>query len=560
MKQNTSEMSVTYDAALYLRLSRDDVDIDGSAKTESNSISSQREMLRNFVKSQQDIQIFDIYVDDGYSGSNFDRPEFKRMTSDIEAGKVNCVIVKDLSRFGRDYIEAGRLIQKIYPAFHVRFIAITDNYDSLTADITESSLVVPIKNFVNDSYCRDISGKVRSQQNMKRENGEFIGAFAPYGYEKSEENRNQLVIDGYAADIVKKIFAWKIEGLSLGAIASRLNTLHILCPKQYKLSKGINFQSGFDCTDEPKWSATQIKRILTNEVYIGTLVQGKQERISYKVKKRLDKPESEWVKVENTHEGIIRETDFVVVQRLLKYDGRASKTSDSSNLFAGYLFCGDCKAPMIRRVNKYKGKEKAFYICQTKNKGAGCTRHSILEETLKTIVLKEIQTYSALFMDYDMVMAELQRMEVGYEQVVEYDTQIAKMQTEYHRYYVLKNSLYDDLKEGLIDKSEFDEFRQIYGGKCDQIQQAIEGQKQIIKEMFQNGVAAAVQLEDWKKSLELKELDRNLLACAVDGIFVYENKKLEIVLRYQNVIDKMKVVYEFFAKEIAEKEPMKEVV
>lgn len=338
MKQNTSEMSVTYDAALYLRLSRDDVDIDGSAKTESNSISSQREMLRNFVKSQQDIQIFDIYVDDGYSGSNFDRPEFKRMTSDIEAGKVNCVIVKDLSRFGRDYIEAGRLIQKIYPAFHVRFIAITDNYDSLTADITESSLVVPIKNFVNDSYCRDISGKVRSQQNMKRENGEFIGAFAPYGYEKSEENRNQLVIDGYAADIVKKIFAWKIEGLSLGAIASRLNTLHVLCPKQYKLSKGINFQSGFDCTDEPKWSATQIKRILTNEVYIGTLVQGKQERISYKVKKRLDKPESEWVKVENTHEGIIRETDFAVVQRLLKYDGRASKTSDSSNLFAGYLF------------------------------------------------------------------------------------------------------------------------------------------------------------------------------------------------------------------------------
>ena len=154
MKQKTCEVSGTYDAALYLRLSRDDVDIDGSAKTESNSIGSQREMLRNFVKSQQDIQIFDIYVDDGYSGSNFDRPEFKRMTSDIESGKVNCVIVKNLSRFGRDYIEAGRLIQKIYLAFCVRFIAITDNYDSLTADLTESSLVVPIKNFVNDRWCR----------------------------------------------------------------------------------------------------------------------------------------------------------------------------------------------------------------------------------------------------------------------------------------------------------------------------------------------------------------------------------------------------------------------
>lgn len=560
MKQKTCEMSGTYDAALYLRLSRDDVDIDGSAKTESNSIGSQREMLRNFVKSRQDIQIFDIYVDDGYSGSNFDRPEFKRMTSDIESGKVNCVIVKDLSRFGRDYIEAGRMIQKIYPAFHVRFIAITDNYDSLTADMTESSLVVPIKNFVNDSYCRDISGKVRSQQRIKRENGDFIGAFAPFGYEKAEENRNKLVIDTYAADIVKKIFAWKIEGLSLGAIASRLNSLHVLCPKQYKQSKGINFRSGFDCTDAPKWSAAQIKRILTNEVYIGTLVQGKQERISYKVKKRLDKPESEWIKVENTHEGIIRESDFAVVQKLLKYDGRASKTTDSSNLFAGYLFCGDCKAPMIRRVNKYKGRKKAFYICQTKNKGGDCTRHSIPEETLKTIVLREIQTYSALFMDYDMVMTELQRMEVGYEQAVEYDAQIAEMQTEYNHFYALKTSLYDDLKEGLIGKEEFEEFRQIYGGKCSQLQQAIEGQKQIIKEVFQNGAAAAVQLEDWKKSLELKELDRNLLACAVDKISVYENKKLEVVLRYQSVIDKMKVMYEFFAKEVVEKEQPKEVV
>ncbi|WP_279000050.1 recombinase family protein [[Clostridium] scindens] len=559
MKQNENKVSGMYDAALYLRLSRDDVDIDGSAKTESNSISSQREMLRNFVRSQQDIQIFDIYMDDGYSGSNFDRPEFKRMTSDIESGKVNCVIVKDLSRFGRDYIEAGRLIQKIYPAFHVRFIAITDNYDSLTADMTESSLVVPIKNFVNDSYCRDISGKVRSQQSIKRENGDFIGAFAPFGYEKSERNRNQLVIDDYASDIVKKIFAWKIEGLSLGAIASRLNSLHILCPKQYKLSKGVNFQSGFECTEEPKWSASQVKRILTNEVYIGTMVQGKQERISYKVKKRLDKPESEWIKVENTHEGIIREADFLVVQKLLKYDGRASKTSESGNLFAGYLFCGDCGAPMIRRVNKYKGNEKVFYICQTKNKGDGCTRHSIPEETLKTIVLKEIQTYSALFMDYDAVMQELQKMEVGYEQIVEYDTQIAEMQAEYNRFYALRTSLYDDLKEGLIGKEEFEEFRKIYGEKCDQLQQSIEGQKQIIKNMFQSGVAAAVQLGDWKKSLELKELDRNLLASAIDRISVYENKHLEVVLRYQNVIEKMRVMSEFFTKEVMNKKQFREV-
>ena len=178
---------------------------------------------------------------------------------------------------------------------------------------------------------------------------------------------------------------------------------------------------------------------------------------------------------------------------------------------------------------------------------------------MKTIVLKEIQTYSALFMDYDAVMQELQKMEVGYEQIVEYDTQIAEMQAEYNRFYALRTSLYDDLKEGLIGKEEFEEFRKIYGEKCDQLQQSIEGQKQIIKNMFQSGVAAAVQLGDWKKSLELKELDRNLLASAIDRISVYENKHLEVVLRYQNVIEKMRVMSEFFTKEVMNKKQFREV-
>ena len=320
MEQMQMNMPDIYDAALYLRLSKDDME-EGGAKSESNSIANQRELLRSFVKSQPDIQIFDIYVDDGYSGGNFDRPEFKRMTTDIEAGKVNCVIVKDLSRFGREYIEAGRWIEKTYPALNVRFISVTDQFDSKTADFSEKSFVVPIKNFVNESYCRDISGKVRSHQKIKREKGEFIGAFAPYGYCKDPENKNCLVIDSYAADIVRKIFSWKIDGFSLGAIAEKLNVRHVQSPKEYKKANGENYNSGFHSSDTPKWSAVQIKRILTNEVYIGNMVQGKQERISYKVKQRLDKPESEWVKVENTHPAIIRQNDFDVVQKLLQYDG-----------------------------------------------------------------------------------------------------------------------------------------------------------------------------------------------------------------------------------------------
>ena len=556
MEQLQTNMPDMYDAALYLRLSRDDIE-DGGAKIESDSIANQRELLRSFVKSQPDIQIFDIYVDDGYSGGNFDRPEFKRMTKDIESGKVNCVIVKDLSRFGREYIEAGRWIEKIYPALNVRFISVTDQFDSNTADFSEKSFVVPVKNFLNESYCRDISGKVRSHQKIKREKGEFIGAFAPYGYCKDSENKNCLVVDAEAADVVRKIFAWKMEGFSLGAIAEKLNEWHVLSPKAYKKTNGENYNSGFVGTDTPKWSAVQIKRILTNEVYIGNLVQGKQERISYKVKKRLNKPETEWTRVKGTHPAIIKQSEFEVVQKLLQYDGRESKTAEHASFFSGFVFCGDCGTPVIRRVNRYKDRKKAFYICQTKNKGGACTRHSVSEEVLKKIVLKEIQTYTALFVDYERIMDELSKMKIDYEQVVHYDMQIAKLQSEYSRYYGLRASLYDDLKEGLLSKEEFDEFRESYGKKCEELNRRIEKQKELVKQMFENGVSAAVQLEDWKKSLEIKELDRILLALTVDKIYVYENKRLEIHLRYEDMIEKLKIIKQFY--EIQQTECGKEV-
>lgn len=256
--------------AMYLRLSRDDEDKDSKAgktgvvKSESNSIGSQRELIRAFIMEQSDMELYDIYVDDGFSGSNFERPEFKRMLADIEAGRVNCVIVKDLSRFGRDYIEAGRYIQKVFPTLGVRFIALTDHYDSNSADMSETSIILPVKNFINDSYCRDISTKVKSQLEVKRRNGECIASFVVYGYKKSEEKRNQLVPDEYAAGIVRKIFKWKIEGMATTAIAEKLNELGILSPREYKISLGLRFYGGYCGAGSSGWSSVTVKRILTN--------------------------------------------------------------------------------------------------------------------------------------------------------------------------------------------------------------------------------------------------------------------------------------------------------
>ena len=527
-----------YNAAIYLRLSRDDEDIDGS-KAESNSISSQRDMIRSYIRKQDNMEIYDIYVDDGFTGTNFDRPEFKRMMKDIEAGNVDCVIVKDLSRLGRDYIEAGRLIQKTFPAFSVRFIALTDHFDSLTADYNETSLVVPVKNFVNDSYSRDISGKVRSHLKIKREKGDLIGAFAVYGYKKSEDNRNLLVSDDYAADIVRKIFAWKIEGYSNLAIAERLEHLGILSPMEYKKMQGEKFQTGFVTGVKTKWSAVAVKRILTNENYTGTLVQGKEEKVNYKVKKSVMKPEEEWTRVQEAHEAIISTEDFEIVQDLLKIDTRAGGGEKKSHIYAGILFCGDCMEPMIRRVSRYKGKEHVSFICSTKNKSGKCSRHTISEDDLKALVLTGLRQQVSLFLDKSNVLRSIEQMEINFEEVVSFDKEIERLHREQDKYLTLRAGLYEDLKKQIITEEDFKNFTRIYEQRYQELQQAIHNQEETIKKLFQSGITAGINLERMKTVMQITELDRTTLISFVKRILVYEDKRVYLELRYKELFSKV---------------------
>lgn len=527
-----------YKVAAYLRLSRDDMTSEGS-KTESNSIRSQRDMIRSYIQKQDDMAIYDFYVDDGYSGTNFNRPEFKRMMIDIEAGHVNCVIVKDLSRLGRDYIEAGRLIQKTFPAFSVRFIALTDKFDSLTADFNETSMVVPIKNFVNDSYARDISQKVRSHQQIKREKGAFIGAFAVYGYKKSTENKNLLVPDEYAADTVRKIFAWKIDGYSNLAIAKRLNELGILSPMEYKKTHGEKFNTGFVTGVKTKWSSVAVKRILTNETYIGTLVQGKEEKVNYKVKKLVQKPESEWIKVKEAHEAIISKEDFEIVQELLQIDTRAGNGKKKAHMYAGILFCGDCMEPMIRRVNRYQGKESISFICSTRNNSKDCTRHSISERKLNKLALIGLRDQISLFLDKSKVFSSLQKMEVNFEEVVSFDKEIERLHKEQDKYLSLRAGLYEDLKKEIITEEDFKNFSAIYEQKYKELEDAISRQENTIKKLFQSGVMAGMNLERMKTLMQITELDRATLISFVRRIYVYEDKRVYVELRYKELMSKV---------------------
>lgn len=546
-------------AAMYLRLSREDSDLganaesgnagekDGAFRAESNSIGSQRELIRSFIREQADIELFDCYADDNYSGSNFERPEFKRMMGDIEAGRVNCVIVKDLSRFGRDYIETGRYLDRVFPSLGVRFIAITDRYDSFSADVGEKNIVLPVKNFINDSYCRDISTKVKTQLAVKRRGGECLSAFAVYGYRKTPEEKNRLLVDDYAAEIVRRIFGWKIGGMAVSAIAGKLNELNVLPPKEYKKSLGINYRGGFPVGSSPKWSSAAVKRVLTNETYLGHLLQGRTERINYKVKKRVEKPKEEWVRVEDAHEPIVSLDDFAIVQNLLKADGRVSPDKKSVSPFMGLLFCGDCREQMVRRVNRYKGEERVYYICSTKNRGEGCSRHSIEETLLKSLAGTAIRQYANRFLEQERLFQQAKDCEASLQGITDhkiesvYSTEITRLKKEQDKYHSLCTGLHEDLQAGVITREEFERLHDGFEKKAEYLAAAEEKQKQLVRDMFKAGVLSAARLAAFRESLELKEIDRYTLASFIKRIWVYEGKRLEIEFyftdRYQAMVD-----------------------
>lgn len=502
-------------AVMYLRLSKED-----GEKVESNSISNQREIINSYVKRNQ-ITMVKEYVDDGYSGANFDRPNFKEMISDAYDKKFDTIIVKDLSRFGRDYIEAGKYIQRIFPENGIRFISVNDNYDSKSADMNDTHLILPIKNFINDSYCRDISNKVKSSQKIKREKGDFISAFAPYGYNKSEENKNKLVIDEQAAPNIKNIFDMKLLGYSSKAIADELNHLGVLTPRKYKESQGFKC-NGFQNIKGGNWSAKAVNRIIENEVYIGNILQGKSITLNYKNKKQIGKDKEEWIRVENTHEAIVSKEVFSIANTMLKRDLNNSRGKDKIEIFTGMLFCKECGSSLIRRTVKYKEREEVFYICSKYNKEKSCSRHSIKEETLIKAVSKIIKTYIEF---NEKLYSKVQRIDINRNLK---DNQIPILKREKAMTEELLSSLYLDLKEDVISKEEYQLFRKNYMEKLTKLDESIQyrlKRQEDTKEKIDKNKSWIIDINRYKN---LSEIDRLSVVMLIDKIFISEDKTIDV--------------------------------
>ena len=517
-------------AAKYLRLSIEDGD-----KAESESIVNQSILIDNYMKTTTDITIVETFKDDGFSGTDFNRPGFQAMIKAIENKEINCIIVKDLSRFGREHIDVDRYIQKVFPQLGVRFIAINDSYDSETANITDTHLVLPVKSFVNDTYCRQNSQKVRSHLSAKRNIGEYVGNYVSYGYKKCDEDKSRIEIDPVAAKHVRDIFTWKMEGMSNQMIADKLNELGVLAPADYKRATGVNFKSSFQTHLTSRWSAVAIIRILKNPIYYGVLQQGKSQRINYKVKVQRALPMEEWVIIEDHHEGIGTNEEFETVQMLLAKDTRVAPGENKLYLFGGLLMCGDCGSNLIRRTNSYKGEKTVFYICASYNKKKDqCSRHSIREDVLINLVTDSLKMYCEMTDAIRSAVAYLKDNSLDTQVLVQHDDMVLELRNKLNKYYMLLHSLSGNLANGIISKEDYSLLREKYQEEIKNLEVNIEKQEDYIEDLLNNKLMCEEWVDAFLEKPSLGELDRDMLLQYIEKIKVYEDKKIEIVYRFQD--------------------------
>lgn len=546
----SNNLSKTYLCGGYLRLSKEDGDVAGSETLQSNSIENQKEYIEDYIHSKPEIKIVDFYVDDGYSGVNFDRPDFQRMLQDIKNKKIDCVIVKDLSRLGRNYIEVGKYIERLFPFLGVRFIAINDNFDSADDAALSNNIIVPFKNLINDAYCRDISIKIRSHLEVKRKRGEFIGAFPVYGYMRGED-KNKLIVDPCAAEIVKEIFAMKMEGMSQQAIADELNRLGVLSPAEYKKEQGSGYKTVFQTHSRAKWTAVAVLRVLTNEVYMGTLIQGKESTPNYKVRVREKKPKEEWIRVENAHEAIISRTDFELISDILQKDTRVSTGKSAVSVYSGYLVCADCGCSMVRKKVRSGSLEYVYYVCSGNKKDKDiCSSHRISENTLNMAITKTLQLHLKQLGDLQESIRYIRETSGNSDKIKKLVLQSEKRKEDIEKYNRLKLECYEDYKKELITQDEYMLFKKELDNRIEEIQRAITELGKKKRMLLDGGYEKESLLEKFLTSKEI-ELKRSILVRFISRIYVYEDHRIEIIFRYQDEIRQLLGIVEEIKQEVA---------
>lgn len=528
-----------YKAALYCRLSVDDGNFGGSV-----SIETQKILLEQYCKDHK-ITDYKFYCDDGCSGTNFDRPSFKKMLSDIDEGKINLVIVKDLSRFGRNYVEAGMYVQRFTDS-NIRFIAADDNYDSL---VNSDDLLFPIKNVVNEMYARDVSKKTKAAKKAKARDGQFIGSKAPFGYKIDPNDRHHLIVDEPAAQVVKRIFRLASEGVGYNKMAKIFREEKVLTPIAYfNLNNPDYFKSDY-WRKEFDWHVTSIRAILNNEVYLGKLVYGKQRNKSMKSKEKVRNPKEDWIVVENCHEPIITQELWDTVHKILNAKHRLAKAGEVQ-MFAGLLYCSDCGHCLTYSQKQRKdGSYHGAYSCwMYKTHGKEyCASHYITFDTIYELVLIDIQRnlfqYRKNTDKFKSILSRKYQSD-SQKQAEQITLEYEQKQKRCEELDKIISRLYEDNVLGRIGDERYESMSQSYELEQVEIKKALPILKSKIDELKRQSDCADNFINVIKKYTIIDKLDAAILNELIDKIVVHHKEQAEDGRTFQQI----EIYYRFVGK------------
>lgn len=536
-KEKPTHLTTKWSVGEYNRLSKEDGD-----KPESDSIQNQHSINQKhleYLREQgEQIESVTVYSDDGYAGGNFKRPRYQALIRDIESGKINCIIFKDNSRLGRNYPELGRLMEDYFPQKGVRVISVLNNLDSVKDPRGYCSAIVSFSNIVNDDYIRQLSIKIKCTLTMKRERGEFIGNYAPFGYQKDPADRHRLVVDEEQAEIVRKIFDWYEDGMSASSIAKRLNAMQIMTPGDFKIRDGCKSFITHDRNSSKlhAWTTTTIATILKNEVYIGNMVQGKHKSVSYRSKKMMLTDESEWTVVEGTHAPIISDEQFAIIHERFARRTRISPGKTHVYPLSGLVSCGACG----HRMNRVVSQGYARYRCITRTYAPDkCQCPSIKEEYLEELILQTLQSLIARLVDVKAVIDAARQFKTINGAKNEYMLALNKAKREQERLQDAQFHLYDDLQSGLIPKAQYLQFQKRYEAEIAAQEAKIEHLNQGLLQLKEARQQDDEFVAFFQKYGNIQKLDWDTVNQLIQKVVFHDKQHVDIYFRFADEYEKL---------------------
>ncbi len=517
-----------YRVVIYLRLSVDDGD-----SRESDSISNQGLLIESYLAGKAEFTVIKVCVDDGFTGTNFNRPGFQEMMRLAENGEADCIIAKDLSRFGRDFSGVLQYVERIFPKMGIRLILLNDNYDSMADN--HDFITIRLKSFINDIYPADTSRSIRANLHAKMAAGQCVSPFALYGYLKSPEDKHKLIIDPVAASVVQDIFHLKLRGRSMSDIAAILNARGILTPLMYRnvyLHQKLN--TGFQKSKDSQWCATMVRRILLDERYTGVLIQGKRTTPNHKVRKVIYKSASEWIRYENAFEPVIDRHTFEVVQNLMDCDVRRS--ADGTALLSGLVECADCHQSMVR---KSPDRTHHYYVCSTHLYEKECQSHSFSEKKLLPVVQESILYYISLIVELKEVLQYVEKAEIPERRMYEADQMLKMQKSEYERIFQIKKNLYDSYCEGLLDDKEYLVYKKKYDVQLHQTEEAVKKQQAAISDMLATLEKQKAWMEYFLRYKDVREVDRMAVSMLVKRVRIHNGKQISIDFWFSDEFERL---------------------